>query len=129
MLNFFYRLLKLCRLCSGLETEKLSVLFSLNLTKDCPLWKGNQAPHPKFERPNGKILESKKFLILDKNWFVQLTWKLNEAISSKIWLESKQMKINDNFYCFTSKAYSAAIFSKKEYLYQFKVPKQLTENW
>ena len=20
----------------------------------CPLWKGNQAPHPKFDRPNGK---------------------------------------------------------------------------
>ena len=24
----------------------------------------------------------------------QLTWKLNEAISSKIWIESKQTKIN-----------------------------------
>ena len=21
---------------------------------DCSSWKGNQAPHPKFERPNGK---------------------------------------------------------------------------
>ena len=25
-------------------------------TVDCPLSKGNQAPHPKFERPNEKIL-------------------------------------------------------------------------
>ena len=27
-----------------------------------PLSKGNQAPHPKFERPHGKILKSKFFL-------------------------------------------------------------------
>ena len=27
---------------------------------DCPLSKGNQAAHPKFERPNGKNTKSKK---------------------------------------------------------------------
>ena len=32
------------------------------LTLDCPLSKGNQAPHLKFERPNGQISESKYFL-------------------------------------------------------------------
>ena len=31
---------------------------------DCPLSKGNQAPHSKFEWPNGKISESKKKLTL-----------------------------------------------------------------
>ena len=29
---------------------------------DCPLSKGNQAPQPKFERPNGKNTKSKIFL-------------------------------------------------------------------
>ena len=36
---------------------------------------------------------------------------------------SKQMKINDVFYRFTSKPYSAAILSKIFHLYQLKVPK------
>ena len=40
---------------------------------DCPLSKGNQAPHPKFERPNRKILKSKICLTSVKNWCVQLT--------------------------------------------------------
>ena len=31
---------------------------------DCPLAKGNEAPHLKFEIPNGKISESKKFFDL-----------------------------------------------------------------
>ena len=44
-----------------------------SLTLDCPLSKGNQAPHPKFARPNGKILNSKFFLTSVKNWCVQLT--------------------------------------------------------
>ena len=44
-----------------------------------------------------------------QNWCVTLTWKLNEANSWKIWIKSnqnksKQMKINDVFYRFTSKA-------------------------
>ena len=77
-----------------------------------------------------KISESKKILTSVKNWCVQLTWKLNEAIFLKIWLESKQIKPNekiyDVFYRFTCKAYSAAILSKKICFYQLKVPKQLT---
>ena len=28
---------------------------------DCPLSKGNQAPHPKFERPNGKKQKIQNF--------------------------------------------------------------------
>ena len=71
---------------------------------NCPLLKGNQAPHPKFERSNGKNTKSKNFLKSVQNWCGELTWKLNEANSSKIWIESKQMKINDVFDCFTSKA-------------------------
>ena len=39
----------------------------------CPLSKGNQAPHPKFEKPNGKNGKSKNFLTSVKNWCVQLT--------------------------------------------------------
>ena len=34
---------------------------------DCPSSKGNQAPHPKFERPNGKNTKSKIFLKSVKN--------------------------------------------------------------
>ena len=67
------------------------------------------------------------FLTSVKNWWPQLTWKLNEAISLKIWFESKEMKINDIFYRFTSKAYSAAILSINFHLYQLKVPKKLTQ--
>ena len=63
---------------------------------DCPLSKGNQAAHPKCERSNRKSTKSKKFLKSVKNWCGQLTWKLNEAISSKIWIESKQIKTNEN---------------------------------
>ena len=37
--------------------------------------------------------------------------------------KSKQMKINDVFYRFTSKPYSAAILGKNFHLYQLKVPK------
>ena len=53
--------------------------------------------------------KSKKIVTLVKNWCPQLTWKLNEAVSLKIWIESeqiksKQMKINDVFDHFTSKA-------------------------
>ena len=42
--------------------------------------------------------------------------------------KSEQMKINDNFFRFISKAYSTstAILNKKMCLYQLKVPKQLT---
>ena len=69
-----------------------STLFILN----CPSSKGNLAPNPKFERPNDKNTKSKNFLKSIKNWCLQLTWKLNEAISSKIWIESKQIKTNEN---------------------------------
>ena len=60
---------------------------------DCPLLKGNQAPHLKFERPNGKISESKSFLTSVKNWCVQLTWKLNEPISFE---DLTRIKTNQN---------------------------------
>ena len=41
-------------------------------------------------------------------------------------MKSKQMKINDVFYHFKSKAYSAAILGINFDLYQLKVSKQLT---
>ena len=55
---------------------------------------------------------------------------LNEAISPKIWIKSKLMKINDiylknnDIYCFTFKAYCEAILSINFSLYQLKV-----HNW
>ena len=39
------------------------------------------------------------------------------------------MKINDFFYYFTSKAYSAAILSRNFNFYQLKVPKQMTKKY
>ena len=71
---------------------------------DCPSSKGNHAPHPKFERPDEKNTKSKIFLKSVQNLCPFLTWKLYEANSSKIWIESKQMKINDVFDCFTCNA-------------------------
>ena len=65
-------------------------------TLNCPSSKGSHAPTQKFERPNGKNTKSKNVLKLVKNWWGQLTWKLNEAISSKIWIESKQSETNEN---------------------------------
>ena len=41
----------------------------------------------------------------------------------------KKMKINDVFYRFTSKAYSAAILSINFHLDQIKVPKKLTQKF
>ena len=90
--------------------NKRSHYYAL-LTLDYPLSKGNQAPYLKFERPNGKISESNFFLTLVKNWCVQLTWKLN-----------------DIFYRFTSKAYSAAILSKKNVFINSKYPNSWFEN-
>ena len=58
---------------------------------DCPSTKENQAPH---------LFKSVKY------------WKLNEAIASKIWIKSKQMKINDVFDLFSSKAWNTAILSR-----------------
>ena len=59
---------------------------------DCPLSKENQAPNIRFERPNGKISKSKNILTSVKNWWVQLTCKLNEEISLMIWLKTNQNK-------------------------------------
>ena len=71
---------------------------------NCPSSKEKHASHPKFERPYGKNTKSKIFLKLVKNLCVEHAWKLYEANSSKIWIESKQMKINDIFDHVTSKA-------------------------
>ena len=35
------------------------------VTLDCPSSKGNHAPHPKFERPNGKNTKSVKLDIFE----------------------------------------------------------------
>ena len=55
----------------------------------------------KTQSKNSRI---QKFFYLSQELVTQLTWKLNEAISRKIWIESKQMKINDIFDHFTYKA-------------------------
>ena len=47
-----------------------------------------------------EVMEKHKIQFFSKsvqNWCSELTWKLNEANSSKIWIESKQIKINDVF--------------------------------
>ena len=59
-------------------------------------------PLQKIERTNRKIPKSKTYLTSVKNWCPQLTWKLNEAISPKIWIESKQIKTNQNQWLFLS---------------------------
>ena len=82
-------------------------------TLDCPLLKENQAPHPKFERPNGKNSKIQKFFDLSRS---RIGASSSLESSMKRFLrrfdsnqnKSKQMKINDIFYYFTSKAYSAA---------------------
>ena len=73
--------------------------------------KGNQAPAQKFERPNQKILKSKLFLTSVKNWGPPLESSMKRFLQ-RLGLnknKSKQIKINDIIYCFTSKAYSAAM--------------------
>ena len=55
--------------------------------------KGNQVHIQKFERPNKTSV---------KNVCPQVTWKLNEAIFPKIWIESKQIKTNENQLFFLS---------------------------
>ena len=70
-----------------------------------PLSKGNLAPTTKFERSNRNI----KIFFWPRH--VQLTWKLNKAISQQIWIESK----NENQWCFwffTSKAFSEAMLKR-----------------
>ena len=76
--------------------------------------------------------KSQNLFFFIKNWCPQLTWELNETISLKIWIESKQIKTYEYqwcFYRFTSKAYSADILSIHFYLYRLKVPKQLTQKF
>ena len=63
---------------------------------NCPSSKGNHAPTQKFERPNEKNTKPKNFLKSVQNLCPFLTWKLYEANSSKIWIESKQIKTNEN---------------------------------
>ena len=86
-------------------TYSYMILFQVRntyTTVDCPLSKGNQAAAPKIERPDGKNTNSKIVLKSVKDWCGQLTWKINEAISSKIWIESKQIKTNENQWRFWS---------------------------
>ena len=53
-----------------------------------------------IDKVRNSLLNPKKIFTSVNNWCVQLTWKLIEAISSKIWLELKKMKINDVFLLF-----------------------------
>ena len=62
----------------------------------------------KIWKTQSKMPKYKNFFTSFKNWCPQLIWKLNEAISPKILISSKQMKIDDVFYRFISKAHSAA---------------------
>ena len=59
------------------EKQKSDFLVNLLIPDShwtvCPLSKGNQAPHLKFERLNQKISESNFCFTSVKNWFVQLT--------------------------------------------------------
>ena len=86
-----------------------------------PLLEGNQAAHPKFERPIGKNKKSNFFFNLSR---IGAASSLESSMKQFLQRfesnqnKSKQMKINDVFDRFTSKAYSAAILSKIFHLYQ-----------
>ena len=84
------------------QTEYIFAAKPAKWALDCPSSKGKHAPHPKFERPNGKNTKSKIFLKSVQNWCLQLTWKFNEANTSKIWIKSKQIKTNENQWRFWS---------------------------
>ena len=93
--------------------------FDSNLWRNCFIELSSELSTPVLDR-------FQIFFTSVKNWCPQLTWKLNEVISPKIWIKSKQMKTNDFSYCFTSKAYSAVILSINFHLYLHKLPKQPT---
>ena len=75
---------------------------------NCPLSKGNQAPHPKIERPNGKKHKIQNFFEIGPKCVPPFSLESSmkrilrrfESNQNK----SKQMKINDVFDHFTSKA-------------------------
>ena len=89
---------------------------------DFPLSRGNQVPQPKFERPNGKKHKIQIFSLnrprtgADSSLESSMKQFLRKFESNQN--KSKQMKINDVFDLFTSKAYSAALLSKHFHLYQ-----------
>ena len=47
---------------SNFKNNYKRIQISCSLGVDCTLSKGNHAPNPKFERPNGKNTKSKTFL-------------------------------------------------------------------
>ena len=77
-------------------------IFEWEYSVDCPLLKGNKAPHLKFERPNGKISKAKK------KWPRSRIDASSFESSMKRFLQrfdlnqnkSKQMKINENQWLF-----------------------------
>ena len=59
--------------CTTAEMVEVRMFYWLEYRLGCPLSKGNQANHPKFERPNEKNTKCKFFLKSVQNWSVQLT--------------------------------------------------------
>ena len=131
---FFYgvRILKQFKACFWVNLSSTTIDNNRRRWLDCPLSKGNCAPNPKFERPNGKVLKSKSVLTSWPQPRIGASSSLESSMKRFIRRfdsnqnKSKQMKINDVFDYFTSKAYSVAILSVNFHLYQLKVPKQLT---
>ena len=70
--------------------------------------KGKLAPIQKFERPSQKIPKSEIFFISVKNWCPHFTWKLYEAISPKIWIETLVLEACT----FMAKMSAEAVFDK-----------------
>ena len=74
---------------------------------DCPFSKGNQAVDQKFERRNGKNTKSKFFWNRSR---IGASSSIEISMKQFLWRfesnqnKSKQMKINDVFDLFTSKA-------------------------
>ena len=98
-------------------------------TLDWNISKGNQAPTQKIERPYRKIPKSKFFWPRSRSGAPSSLESSMKRFLGRFELnqnKSKQMKNNDVFHCFTSKAYFAAILIRMFYFYQLKVPKQLT---
>ena len=59
--------------CFFKRSIRKQIVYTCICKLNCPSSKGNHAPHPKFERPNGKNTKSQIFFKSVQNWCVTLT--------------------------------------------------------
>ena len=99
---------------------------------DCPLSKGNQAPHPKIWKTKWKNLRIQNYFDLGQELVRPAHLK---AQWSDFFEDLTGIKTNQNnwkwttfFYCFAPKAYSAAMLSKILVFINSKYPNSWLEN-